>query len=153
MVGVSDLLQNHYQTYGRNFFSRYDYEEVDSVGAQQMIDHLNSLLQGKALIGTGWNGFIVAAADDFSYEDPIDKSVSNHQGIRIIFTDTSRIVFRLSGTGSQGATIRMYVEKYVSDVSQYTLDAQVVLKPLIDIALEISKLRQFTGRSEPTVIT
>ena len=95
----------------------------------------------------------VGLADDFAYTDPIDQSVSTKQGLRILFTDGSRVVIRLSGTGSSGATIRLYIDSYENDSSKYELDAQVVLKPLIQIALQISKLTEFTGRSEPTVIT
>ncbi|CAJ0634619.1 11860_t:CDS:10 [Entrophospora sp. SA101] len=153
-AGIKEILLDHYQTYGRNFFSRYDYEEVDSDGANKMIDHLQQLIaSGDKFIGKTFGQFTVKVADDFEYRDPIDGSVSKHQGIRIVFTDGSRIIFRLSGTGSHGATIRLYVEKYSQNELEYGNDTQIALKPLIDVALEISKLHDFTGRDKPTVIT
>lgn len=150
---VSDVLQRHYAQYGRNFFSRYDYEEVDSAGAKSMMDHLASQFTSTAFPGTKLGAFEVAEAGDFAYTDPIDGSVSKNQGLFIKFKDGSRIVFRLSGTGSAGATIRLYVEKYTNDSSEYTADAQVGLKPLIEQALKVSDLQKFTGRNQPTVIT
>eukprot|EP00158_Paraphelidium_tribonemae_P005045 Partr_v1_DN27131_c0_g1_i1_m15448 putative phosphoglucomutase len=107
----------------------------------------------KEFLSAPVNGYKIVECDNFSYTDPIDSSVSNNQGIRIIFSDTSRIIFRLSGTGSSGATVRVYVEKYSNDKTDYTKPAQDVLKPLIQVALSISKLVEFTGRKEPTVIT
>ncbi|KAI7865190.1 hypothetical protein BDF14DRAFT_1730735 [Spinellus fusiger] len=152
-TGVQDVLQAHYKVYGRNFFSRYDYEEVDGKTAEEMVLRLREFIATDALVGKSYDGFVVAKADDFSYLDPIDQSVSNNQGVRIIFEDGSRIVIRLSGTGSQGATVRLYVEKYTENVSEYANDTQKALKPLIDVALEISQLVKYTGREEPTVIT
>ncbi|KAG0946146.1 hypothetical protein G6F57_002783 [Rhizopus arrhizus] len=152
-AGVQDILQEHYKIYGRNFFSRYDYEEVDGKGAENMVSHLRELIEKKELINKTLGPFTVAEADDFEYLDPIDGSVAKNQGIRIIFKDGSRIVMRLSGTGSQGATVRLYVEKYSNDNSEYKKDTQAALKPLIDVALELSQLEKYTGRKEPTVIT
>ncbi|CAG8483658.1 10388_t:CDS:10 [Acaulospora colombiana] len=154
-TGIKEILLEHYQTYGRNFFSRYDYEEVNGEDANKMIAHLRHLVDsGKdRFVGKTFGQFTVSSADDFEYRDPIDNSVSKNQGIRIIFTDGSRIVVRLSGTGSQGATIRLYMEKYSRNASEYESDTQEALKPLIDVALEISELRKFTGREKPTVIT
>ncbi|KAJ2306224.1 hypothetical protein IWW55_001551 [Coemansia sp. RSA 2706] len=143
---VRSIMLDFYSIYGRNYFTRYDYEEVSSEGASQMMDYLRTL---KA--GVSYNGYEVVKVDDFEYTDPIDHSVSRNQGLRIIFKDTSRIIFRLSGTGSQGATVRIYIERY--DDKQCDLDAQVALKPLVDIALKVSKLEEYTGRKEPTVIT
>lgn len=97
--------------------------------------------------------FTVAMADNFAYTDPIDGSVSVKQGLRIIFQDGSRIVIRLSGTGSSGATVRLYIDSYEADPQRYMQDAQIMLKPLVEIALRISKLREHTGRDQPTVIT
>ena len=152
-VTLKSILDTHYQKYGRNFFTRYDYEEVDSAGAKQMMDHITNLLNGQQLIGKTFGNFTVASCDNFSYTDPIDQSISKNQGIRIIFEDTSRIIFRLSGTGSAGATVRLYIEKYTNDPADYSKSAQEALKPFVDIALQISKLPEFTGRHEPTVIT
>ncbi|KAI9027353.1 hypothetical protein CLU79DRAFT_741501 [Phycomyces nitens] len=152
-TSVQDVLQAHYQIYGRNFFSRYDYEEVDGQRADEMVARLREAIETKSLINQTFGGFTVAKTDDFSYLDPIDKSVSKKQGVRIIFEDGSRIVIRLSGTGSQGATVRLYVEKYSSNPEEYPLETQKALQPLIDVALEISQLVKYTGRNEPTVIT
>ncbi|KAI9253571.1 hypothetical protein BY458DRAFT_542018 [Sporodiniella umbellata] len=152
-AGVQDILQDHYKVYGRNFFSRYDYEEVDGKGAEDMVARLREQIEKKELINKTFSQFTIAETDDFEYLDPIDSSVSKNQGIRIIFKDGSRIVIRLSGTGSQGATVRLYVEKYSNDTSEYTKDTQAALKPLIDVALELSLLEKYTGRKEPTVIT
>jgi phosphoglucomutase len=95
----------------------------------------------------------VVEADEFEYKDPVDHSVSSHQGIRFLFKDGSRLVFRLSGTGSVGATIRLYIEQYEADSSKTGKASQDALAPLVAIALKLSKMEEFTGRSEPTVIT
>ncbi|KAI8143778.1 hypothetical protein BJV82DRAFT_656723 [Fennellomyces sp. T-0311] len=148
-MGIQDILQEHYKTYGRNFFSRYDYEEVDSKEANNLIQHLREL----DITNQTFEGFTVSEVDDFSYRDPIDGSVSSHQGMRVMFKDGSRFVVRLSGTGSHGATIRLYVEKYSNDPSEYAADTQKALESLIRVALDITRLKQFTGRDKPTVIT
>jgi phosphoglucomutase len=133
--------------------SRYDYEEVEAKGANQMVQHLQDQIQTGELKGKTFGDFKIAFVDDFEYKDPIDKSVSSKQGIRIVFEDGSRVVIRLSGTGSQGATVRLYVEKYSSNAAEYDADTQKALKPLIDQALVISQLKELTGREKPTVIT
>lgn len=154
---AEDILKDHWSTYGRNFFTRYDYEGCETAPCEQMMANLEVLVNDPSFIGkefmSGGRTFRISQADNFSYTDPIDKSVSNKQGIRLIFEDGSRIVFRLSGTGSSGATVRMYIDSYEADQSKHMLDAQVALKPLVDIALEISQLTQLTGRQAPTVIT
>lgn len=152
-VGIKEILLEHYNKFGRNFFTRYDYEEVDSDGANKMMAHIMQQISDKSLIKASFGSVTVEAADDFSYTDPIDKSVSKNQGLRIIFADSSRIIFRLSGTGSQGATIRMYIEQYSNTASEYEAEPQIILKSLVETALAISKLVEFTGRKEPTVIT
>ncbi|KAK6117573.1 hypothetical protein DH2020_048682 [Rehmannia glutinosa] len=126
LVSVSDVVTEYWATYGRNFFSRYDYEA---------------------------RSYTLQFADDFTYTDPVDGSVVSKQGIRFVFTDGSRIIFRLSGTGSAGATVRIYIEQFEPDASKHDVDAQIALKPLIDLALSTSKLKEFTGREQPTVIT
>ncbi|OAV90814.1 phosphoglucomutase [Puccinia triticina 1-1 BBBD Race 1] len=157
--GIKGVLQDHYKKYGRSFFSRYDYEEVDSVGASKMMSHIESAFGKDDFIGsslsseTSSTSFKVKEAGNFSYTDPIDKSVSKGQGLYVKFADGSRIVYRLSGTGSAGATIRIYVEKYSQNEQEYDQDTQVGLKPLIEVALKLSKLQQFTSREKPTVIT
>jgi phosphoglucomutase len=148
---VEQIVRSHWQKYGRNFYSRHDYEEVDSAKANEMINRLRSLLpemQGKQL-----GNYQVAYSDDFSYTDPVDGSVSQKQGIRIGFSDGSRIVFRLSGTGTKGATLRLYLESYEPDASKQNLDPQDALAPLINLAQEIAQIREFTQREAPTVIT
>ena len=123
------------------------------------MDHLRKQFADSKFAGsslkstTSDSSFTVDHADDFSYTDPIDGSVSTKQGLFIKFTDGSRIIFRLSGTGSSGATVRLYVERYSKVESEYGLDAQDGLKPLIEVALSVSKLKEFTGREKPTVIT
>eukprot|EP00250_Pteridium_aquilinum_P007980 c17579_g1_i1 orf=112-2004(+) len=152
LVSVADIAKEHWAVYGRNFFSRYDYEECESAGANKMMEHLRSIIAGSKS-GDTFGSYTLKLADDFTYTDPVDGSVAAKQGIRFVFSDGSRIIFRLSGTGSAGATIRIYVEQYEPDVSKHELDAQVALKPLIDVALSLSKLQEFTGREKPTVIT
>ena len=136
---------------------RYDYEECDGPSAQKMMDHLQNLVDSKDLLGKKFKGdskeFVVSKMDNFEYVDPIDKSVTKKQGIRIFFEDGSRIVFRLSGTGSSGATVRMYVDAYESEKENYFKEAGEMLRPCILVALQISKLKEFTDRDEPTVIT
>ncbi|KAJ3094397.1 Phosphoglucomutase-2, partial [Physocladia obscura] len=144
-IGLHDILQNHYVKYGRNFFSRYDYEEVDSDKANQVIELLRTKKAGEK-----YGDYTIDYCDDFEYTDPIDHSVSKKQGLRFIFTDGSRVIFRLSGTGSQGATIRLYVEKFTEDKKLYGLDTPTGIRDLIAAALEMSKLVEFTGRKEPT---
>ena len=152
-TSVGDVLNAHYTKYGRNFFSRYDYEEVDSDGAKKMMEHLRGRFAESNFVGSKLGDFTVAEADDFSYTDPIDKSVSKNQGLYVLFSDGSRVIFRLSGTGSAGATIRLYVEKYTQGPAEYKEDVQKALMPLINVALQLSELEKFTGRSKPTVIT
>ncbi|KAF9477612.1 phosphoglucomutase [Pholiota conissans] len=162
MIGINDLLQEFYTIYGRSFFSRYDYEEVTSEGAHALVAHLNKALKNGSLNNTvhtatsSSTAFTVSGLYDFEYKDPIDHSISKNQGQVITFTDGSRVVFRLSGTGSQGATVRMYVERYVSaDAGAAALSKPAAegLQSLIEVALEISKLKEFLGRDKPTVIT
>ncbi|XP_078445968.1 phosphoglucomutase [Wolffia australiana] len=152
LVSVADIVKEHWALYGRNFFSRYDYEECDSEGANQMISHLRGII-ASVQPGSELGGYTLQFADDFSYTDPVDGSVASKQGIRFVFSDGSRIIFRLSGTGSAGATIRIYVEQFEPDATKHDQDAQEALKPLIDLALSLSKLQEFTGRDKPTVIT
>jgi len=153
LVGVEDVVKEFWRNYGRNFFSRYDYEEVESEPANKMMAHLKELTTKSDTVGKTYGKYKVKLADDFEYTDPIDQSVSKNQGLRIVFEDGSRIIYRLSGTGSSGATIRVYVDKYVHDESVINQEAQDALKDLIQIALEISDLQTYTGRNKPTVIT
>ncbi|KAF8598943.1 Phosphoglucomutase, first 3 domain-containing protein [Ceratobasidium sp. AG-I] len=152
-TGINELLQEHYSKYGRSFFSRYDYEEVDSEGAKKFTDNLEALFDSSSFVGSKHGEFTVSRTTNFSYTDPIDGSVSKNQGYIVLFDDGSRVVFRLSGTGSQGATVRMYIERYSKDPSQFKKDTAEGLQPLIDAALEFTKLKEFLGRDKPTVIT
>lgn len=162
MIGINDLLEEFYLIYGRSFFSRYDYEEVSSEGANALVDNLNEALKTGSLSNTEHvstatsSKFTVSGLYNFEYKDPIDNSVSSNQGQVITFSDGSRVVFRLSGTGSQGATVRMYVERYLgpdAPASELKKSAAEGLKGLIEVALKISKLKEFLGVDEPTVIT
>merc|ERR1712045_1035683 len=131
------------------YYARYDYEGVDKPKAEEMMKAMGAM----SLAGKEVQGMKVKMNDVFEYKDPVDGSVSMNQGIRIIFEDGSRIIFRLSGTGVAGATVRLYLEKYeapTGDLGKHQFD---VVKPLAAIALQISKLKEFTGRNEPTVIT
>lgn len=151
-VSVRDIVMDHWKRFGRNFYSRYDYEGVESAAAEGMMRHLNEFV-ANAKQGQALGKYVIDTADNFTYTDPIDGSVAKNQGIRIVMQDGSRIIFRLSGTGSSGATIRMYIEAYTQDASLFEADAQQVLKDIIATALEVSKLQEFTGRDKPTVIT
>jgi len=148
---VEAILKAHWQEFGRNVYSRHDYEAIPSDAANAVIAHIKS--QFSSLPGTRFGSYTIASCDDFSYHDPIDGSVSHNQGTRILFSDGSRIVFRLSGTGTEGATLRIYLEAFEPDVSKHHLDAQVALAEMITIAMQISALKQRTGRDAPTVIT
>ncbi len=148
---VEDIVREHWAHFGRNVYSRHDYESIPNEAANGVM----KLLHGRfgELQGAHLGNYKVLFCDDFSYTDPVDGSVSTGQGVRIGFTDGSRIVFRLSGTGTEGATLRIYLESYEPDVAKHRLDAQQALAELIRISLEISELRERTGRERPTVIT
>uniref|UniRef100_A0A803V2L5 Phosphoglucomutase-1 n=1 Tax=Ficedula albicollis TaxID=59894 RepID=A0A803V2L5_FICAL len=154
---VEDIMKEHWQKYGRNFFTRYDYEEVDADAANKMMKDLESVMFDRSFVGkqlsSGDKSYTVEKADNFEYNDPVDGSVSKNQGLRLIFSDGSRIIFRLSGTGSAGATVRLYIDSYEKDAQKINQDPQVMLAPLISIALKLSQLHERTGRSGPTVIT
>ncbi|MEJ2686639.1 MAG: alpha-D-glucose phosphate-specific phosphoglucomutase [Gammaproteobacteria bacterium] len=148
---VEQIVRAHWRRFGRNYYSRHDYEQVATDPAQQLIETLRGRLSG--LHGHRIGEREIAFADDFSYTDPIDGSIADQQGIRIGFKDGSRIVFRLSGTGTEGATLRVYLERYEPDPEQQDLEAQAALADLIGAAEELARIRHFTGRDRPTVIT
>jgi phosphoglucomutase len=148
---VETIVREHWSRFGRNYYSRHDYEEVDADGANQLIAHVRAQLV--ALPGRTLGRYRVKYADDFSYTDPVDGSVSERQGLRIGFDDGSRIVMRLSGTGTAGATLRVYLESYEPDPAQHNHDPQQALAELIAIAEQVARIRHFTGRERPTVIT
>jgi phosphoglucomutase len=148
---VADIVNEHWQTYGRNYYSRHDYEGVESDRAATLMQRLGKLLP--SLAGKQFGPFTVEYGDDFSYADPVDGSLSQNQGLRLGFTDGSRIVFRLSGTGTQGATLRVYLESYEPDATKHHQDPQQSLANLIAIAEEVAQIRSHTGMEVPTVIT
>jgi len=152
LVTVEDIVKNHWKTYGRNFYCRYDYESVDATGANKLIETLRELTK-KLKRGEKLGSFEIDFADEFSYKDPVDGSLSSNQGTRFVFLDGSRFVVRLSGTGSVGATIRLYLEKYEPDPAKHAQNTEVVFKSLIEIALETLSLKNFIGTDVPTVIT
>ncbi|CAN4093426.1 unnamed protein product [Withania somnifera] len=158
LVTVEDIVRQHWGTYGRHYYTRYDYENVDAGGAKELMAHLVMLQSSidevnKIIKGCRSDVSNIVHADEFEYKDPVDGSVSKHQGIRYLFEDGSRLVFRLSGTGSEGATIRLYIEQYEKDPSKIGRDSQEALAPLVEVALQLSKMQEYTSRSAPTVIT
>ncbi len=148
---VEAIVKEHWGKYGRNYYSRHDYEAVETEGANALMDNLRS--GGADLVGQTFGGYEVATCDDFAYTDPVDGSVSQKQGIRVLFKDGSRVVFRLSGTGTQGATLRVYIEKYEPDAAKHDIDTQEALGELIAAAESIAGIKKNTGRDKPTVIT
>ncbi|KAI9893487.1 MAG: Phosphoglucomutase-2 [Vezdaea aestivalis] len=154
MPSIGDIQHEFWGIYGRTFFTRYDYEDVSSEGAGQVVANLTQLITTKkdTFVGSTISGRKVIEADDFSYTD-LDGSVSKNQGIYVKFDDGSRIVVRLSGTGSSGATIRLYVERHEADSSKFGLDAQEYLKGNIQLAVELLELQKHIGRIEPDVKT
>lgn len=154
---VEALLKEHWAEYGRNFFTRYDYEGCESEPCNLMMENLEKFIHDPASVGKSYTAmgktYEISACDNFSYTDPVDGSKASNQGIRIMFTDGSRIVIRLSGTGSSGATVRMYVDSYENDPARLYGSAQEMLAPCVEVGLIITQLRELTGRQLPTVIT
>lgn len=148
---VKEIVEAHWAEYGRNYYSRHDYEEVDTDAANGLVAALREKLN--SLPGQSFGALKVEAADDFAYNDPVDGSVSKNQGIRVLFEGGSRVVFRLSGTGTSGATLRLYVERYEPDASRHDIETQAALADLIAVADEIAEIKKRTGRDAPTVIT
>ena len=144
-------MRDHWTRYGRNFYTRHDYEELDSARAQELMQDLRAKLS--SMSGKHFGSYKVTLADDYSYTDPVDHSVSSGQGLRILFEKGTRIVYRLSGTGTAGATLRVYVEAYERNAERLHDDAQHYLAPLIQLADQIAEIRKRTGRDAPTVIT
>jgi len=148
---VADIVHEHWQKFGRDIYCRHDYEAVETSVANGIIEHLRKQLPD--MPAKAFGEYIVKYADEFSYEDPVDGSISKNQGIRIGFENGSRIVFRLSGTGTVGATLRIYLERFESDASKHDQDAQAALADLINLAEQFCEIKQRTGRTEPDVIT
>ncbi|HOM11991.1 MAG TPA: alpha-D-glucose phosphate-specific phosphoglucomutase [Rubrivivax sp.] len=150
-IGVEQLVREHWARFGRNVYSRHDYEGVDAVLAQTIVDEVREALP--RLPGRRLAGLAVQRADDFDYTDPVDGSVSRAQGLRVFFDDGSRLVLRQSGTGTEGATLRLYLERFEADAARHGIDTQTALRPLIAAAEALTRLRERSGRAAPSVIT
>jgi phosphoglucomutase len=151
---VKEIVESHWKKFGRHYYSRHDYEEISTDAANSIMEHLRSSLpkiKGKDIAANGMKPFNVTIADDFCYHDPVDGSTSRHQGIRIVSANKGRIVFRLSGTGTKGATLRVYMERY--EERELEMDTQNALADHIEIAREIARIEHFTGMKQPSVIT
>ena len=148
---VEQITRDHWKQFGRHYYTRHDYEAIDSTIADDMMQNMRD--KAGSLSGQTFGGYTVQLCDDFSYTDPVDNSITEHQGIRILFDDESRIVFRLSGTGTEGATLRVYIERYVMDADKHDLPTQEALAELIEIANQVAEIQQRCGREKPDVIT
>jgi phosphoglucomutase len=151
LVSVEDVLLDHWATYGRNYYCRWDFEGVDKAAATEMMDQM----RGDTETNTGRHvgSYTIQTADDFEYTDPVDGSVAQKQGVRFLMTDGSRIVFRLSGTAGSGATVRLYIEQYQSDTTKLNVKVSDALEELIQVALDLCKIKKYCGTDVPTVIT
>jgi len=150
-TGVALIMRDHWRTYGRNYYARHDYEEIESERANGLVEHLRASLP--SLPGRQVAGLTVERADDFAYDDPVDGSHSAKQGIRIFFEGGSRIVYRLSGTGTSGATLRIYIERFEGNPDRLALSTAAALAPLVEAAGALAELAARTGRTAPSVIT
>ena len=148
---VDAIVREHWATYGRNYYSRHDYEEVDGDGANALITSLRDRLP--TLKGKTFGALEVRETDDFAYHDPVDGSDSAQQGLRILFADGSRIVYRLSGTGTAGATLRVYIERYEPDPARQFVETQDALAELIALSRSLADIARYTAREAPSVIT
>lgn len=152
-LSVKDILMDHWRSYGRNYYSRHDYEAVESGAAEGLMAALEERLPTLAGLTVGDTGKIIAEADQFSYHDPVDGSVSHNQGLRLLFTDDSRAVLRLSGTGTEGATIRVYLERFEPADGNLEIETQTALKDLVAAVNQLTGLVERTGRDAPDVMT
>ncbi|WP_370196983.1 alpha-D-glucose phosphate-specific phosphoglucomutase [Aurantimonas sp.] len=148
---VQAILESHWAEFGRNYYQRHDYEEVDAKAAEGLMGSLHDRLASMA--GQRFGTLVVSEADDFSYKDPVDGSVATGQGVRIVFSGGSRIVYRLSGTGTKGATLRVYIERFEPDRTRHDIAPEQALAELIDTASAIGEIGKRTGRTAPDVIT
>ena len=148
---VAEIMADHWQRFGRHYYSRHDYEAIDTGAAHGLYDRLREM--GPGLVGAGFAGRTIAVADDFSYRDPVDNSLTSGQGLRLLLNDGSRVVFRLSGTGTQGATLRLYLESYVATGGNLNQDPQRALADLISAADQLAEIKTRSGMEQPTVIT
>ena len=148
---VAEVLRDHWKIYGRNYYTRHDYEEIET-------DRANAVMSGlrrrfPELTGLGCGGDRIVSVDEFAYEDPVDGSIARNQGIRLRFESGARIVYRLSGTGTEGATLRIYIESYEPDAARQHRDTQEVLTPLINLSRQLADIEALTGRRAPSVVT
>ena len=150
-LGVAELLREHWSEYGRTFYSRHDYEAVAADRANALIQRLRDTLAD--LPGQAHSGLVVESADDFAYDDPVDGSQSARQGIRLNFEGGARAVLRLSGTGTEGATLRVYLERHQPDPAHHGDDPAQALAPVAAAVEAIARIREFTGRDHPDVTT
>ena len=148
---VADIVRDHWRTFGRHYYSRHDYEAVETTAAEGVMRHLRDWLP--SLPGQKLATLTVEKADDFSYTDTIDGSVAVHQGIRLFFTSGARAIFRLSGTGTEGATLRVYLELYEADPAKHDQDLQLALAPVIEAAEAVAEIKIRTGRAGPSVVS
>jgi phosphoglucomutase len=148
---VAEIMRDHWATYGRDYYTRHDYEAVDKAAAEAMMADMRKRLA--TLPGQSFSGLTVTAADDFAYTDPVDGSTASGQGIRLFFGDTARAVFRLSGTGTVGATVRVYLEAFEPDPARHALEPADALAPVIAAARDASGLVARLGRAAPDVTT
>ena len=148
---VEQIVREHWRYFGRNVYSRHDFEGIETTKAEALVAQLRQKLP--TLTGLDFDGMRVKAADDFCYTDPVDGSISDQQGIRILLEDGSRVVFRLSGTGTEGATLRLYLERYVADPAFHKIETQEALAPLVALAEKLGYIADITGRRTPDVIS
>lgn len=148
---VGDVVRAHWSRYGRDFYTRHDYEALDAGPAGELMEALRGRIA--TLAGEAFDDFTVRAADDFSYTDPVDGSEVHSQGVRIVFDDGSRVVYRLSGTGTEGATLRVYIERHEPEPARHEEDPQIALSELIALAGRIAQIHEYTGRRAPDVVT
>ncbi|HVL72213.1 MAG TPA: alpha-D-glucose phosphate-specific phosphoglucomutase, partial [Beijerinckiaceae bacterium] len=145
------IVREHWAEYGRDYYARHDYEEVDAAAASDLMEALRAALP--SLPGRRLGPLTVSEADDFAYRDPVDGSVTPKQGIRLLFAEDARAVFRLSGTGTAGATLRVYLERYEPDPARHDLPVAQVLAPVAEAARAIAEIERRTGRAAPSVVT
>jgi phosphoglucomutase len=150
-IPADAIVRDHWRRFGRNVYSRHDYEGIETAQADRLMDELRARLA--QLPGSDCCGLRIATADDFAYTDPVDGSRSERQGVRILLDDGSRVVFRLSGTGTEGATLRVYLERFVADPGRHEVPTQEALAPLIDLADVVARIAAITGRKAPDVIS
>ena len=149
--GVEQLVAAHWRRFGRHYYSRHDYEGLDRTAAESLMASLR--LRLPCLKGSSFGSLKVSHCDDFAYTDPVDQTLTEHQGIRVVFSEHARIVYRLSGTGTAGATLRIYLERFEADPSRHGLAPQEVFADLATLAVEIAEVERRTGRARASIVT